>query len=458
MNLGQPQPYFQTDFPIAEFAARRARLAEAIGNGAVAILQGARSTGAFDIFRQTNDFYYLSGVEVPHAYLLIEGGSARTTLYLPPHDPRHEASEGKQLNGDESEIAIQVTGVDDARPISALAADVRQAVVIYTPLSPGETRQACRDTLLYAQKQIAADPWDARPTNEQRFRSLLQETNPTAEYRDLSPFLDRLRMIKSSLEIGIMRKAGKLTALAVTEAMRSTQPGLMEYHLGAIADYIYLLNGARGGSYRPIIACGANIWNGHYYRNNCPLMDGELVLMDYAPDYGCYTSDIGRYWPVNGRYSALQRELYGFIVEYHKTLLGLIRPGVTPAQVMAEAAQVMESRIEAANWSKPIYKEAARRTLTFQGHLSHSVGMAVHDGGSYYGTPLLPGAVFALDPQMWIPEEKLYIRVEDTVVVTENGVENLTSLAPLELDDVEKTMQETGIIETHPPLNRIVQT
>ena len=174
--------------------------------------------------------------------------------------------------------------------------------------------------------------------------------------------------------------------------------------------------------------------------------------MDYAPDYKNYTSDIGRMWPVNGRYSSWQKELYGFIVEYHKTLLKLIRPGVIASQIMDEAAEEMKQIVEETTFSKPCYEKAARQALEFRGHLSHSVGMAVHDGGNYHLNPLVPGTVFAVDPMMWIPEEQLYIRVEDTVVVTENGIENLTELAPLELDDVQKLMKEDGILQKLPPL------
>ena len=415
-------PFFQADFPIEEFAERRGRIAEAIGVGAVAVLRGGIATGAFDIFRQTNEFYYLSGVEVPHACLIIEGGSGRTRLYLSHGDPHLAASEGKELNCDDAEMAIAVTGVQDVRPLVALAGDLTASSRIYTPLSPGEARMQCRDTLKHARKQRLADPWEDSLSAEERFRDRLAMAHPGAEILDLSPILDRLRLIKSPNEIAMMRRAGKLTAMAVLEAMRATRPGMMEFQLGAIADYIYLLNGAKCGGYRPIIPGGAGIWNGHYYRNNRPLKDGDLVLMDYAPDVGCYTSDIGRIWPINGKYSDWQRELYGYIVEYHKVLLQTIRPGLTAAEIHAEAAERMRPVVESTHWSDPAFERSAGATLDFKGHLSHPVGMAVHDVGSYHSAPLVPGVVFALDPQIWVSEKKLYIRVEDTVVVTETGV------------------------------------
>jgi Xaa-Pro aminopeptidase len=142
------------------------------------------------------------------------------------------------------------------------------------------------------------------------------------------------------------------------------------------------------------------------------------------------------------------------MVKYHKVLLNLIRPGVTDDQIQKEAAAEMSKVIEQTRFSKDIYEAAARRTLTFPYHMSHCVGMAVHDVGHYRGKALQPGMVFALDPQMYIPEEKRYIRVEDTVVVTEDGIENLTADAPLELEDVEALIEEPGLLDRFPASNR----
>jgi Xaa-Pro aminopeptidase len=427
-------------FPAAEFTGRRARVVEAIGPRAVAVLQGAPLPGGFDVFRQTNEFYYLSGIEVPHAYLLIEGRSGRSTLFLPDFDAKLERSEGPVLNSGDAEAAIEASGVDDVRRLADLVGSLAGAPVLYSPHSPGEGSKECRDRLAGRQRLIDSDPWDGAPSRERRFLEKLAAAVPGAEIRDLTPVLDELRGVKSPVEVEVMRQAGRLTARAIAEAMRATRPGVMEYELGALAERIFLAGGARGGGYRPIIAGGPNAWYAHYFENRCTLCDGDLVLMDYAPDFRYYTSDIGRMWPVGGTYLPWQRELYGFMVEYHKTLLRTIRPGVTASQILREAAADMERVIAATRFSKPHYAEAARRTLEFAGHLSHPVGMAVHDPCDYTPRPLAPGVVFALDPQMWVPEEQLYIRVEDTVAVTESGVEVLTPGAPLELDEVEKTV------------------
>jgi len=443
-----PDPYFQTVFPPSEFARRRAELAAEIGS-AVAVLQGAPATGAFDLFRQYNDFFYLSGVETPHAYLAIDGRTGRSTLYLLSADEELAEKEGAELAANFADVALRITGCDDVKPVAALVDDLRSAAILYAPHAPAEGRQACQDTLRVQARLAAEDPWF---TPREAFPATLARLLPASEIRDLSPLLTAMRQIKSPVEIALMRRAGKITALAVAEAIRSTAPGLLEGQLGAVAEYVYQLNGATGGGYRPIIACGANIWNMHYYRNNCPLVAGELVLMDYAPDCTCYTSDIGRMWPVSGRYEPWQRELYGFVVDYHLLLLDLIRPGKTGVEICQEAAQKMQPIVERTRWLRPSFADAVQTLLHSGKPFTHGVGMAVHDGPRYQEQPLRPGIVFALDPQLWVTSEKLYIRVEDTVVITETGVENLTPNCPLPLDDVERLMTEPGLVESRPDL------
>lgn len=443
---------YQTDFSNDEFVARRAQVCEAIGKEAVALIQGGPKEESHDLFRQTNDLYYLCGVEVPHAYLLIDGRANTSHLFLPHQSQDRREKEGEELSPENADVACQLTGVNAVHGIEGLGRFLERSKVIYTPLRKAEGAAMSWDTLQRAHQDAVADPWEGQKDRMRSFVALLKDRVPGADIQDLAPVLDGLRLVKSEREIALMRKAGTLTGMAVAEAMRSTRPGVMEYQLDAILRYTYLVNGSRDAGYRAIIAGGPNAWYGHYKANNQPLNDGDLVLADCAPDYRYYTSDIGRMWPVNGCYADVQRELYGFIVEYHKTFLDLIRPGVTPEQILDEAAKRMKEVIDGTDFSKPIYEQSARRALEFRGHLSHPVGMSVHDVGNYRGKPLQPGIVLTLDPMIWVPEEKKYIRVEDTLLITETGFENLTQDAPLELDDVEDVMKQEGMLQKCPAL------
>jgi Xaa-Pro aminopeptidase len=449
---------YQTDFSRQEFQARRSRVYTGIGPQATALVQGSAKSPGHSVFRQNNDFYYLCGVEVPHAYLLLDSTSQTSTLFLAHQSQKQVETEGEILSADNAQLGQELTGVDHVLGIEHLARHLERVRVLYTPLRQGEGPGMSSDTLWRAQQEVYSDPWDGRPDRMRYLITTLRQRYPAAEIRDLAPVLDELRLIKSDQELALLRQAGKLSALGVIEAMRSTRPRVVEYQLDAVMRYHYLANGARDAGYHAIIAGGANAWYGHYGANNCPLKDGDLVLFDCAPDYHYYTSDIGRMWPVNGHYSPVQRELYGFMVAYHKVLLRLIRPGVTDAQIQQEAAAEMQAVVEETRFSKEIYEAAVRRALAFPYHMSHPVGMAVHDVGHYRGKVLQPGTVFALDPQMWVPEEKLYLRVEDTVVVTDDGIENLTADAPLELEDVEALIVEPGLLDRFPATSRAART
>lgn len=437
-SIPLPLSDIATWFPPDEFAARREMIFNEIGPEAHALIQGGGPPRGFEVFRQTNEFFYLCGVEIPQSYLLLDGKTRTAALFL-PHRP--ERGEPEFLTADDADALCSQTGLNAVHGLEKLEAQVADITLLYTPYSPAEGRVECRDVLQLYARLVAKDPWDGDVAREQRFLERLRSAAPNMEIRDLTPILDAMRVIKSLREVALMRRTGKLAALAVQEAIQATRPGICEYHLGAIADRLYRENGARREGYCAIIASGANIWHGHYNRNDSVLTDSDLVLMDYAPDVCNYTNDIGRMWPVNGIYSPLQRELYGFIVEYHKAVLKRIRPGVLPRDLLAEAAEEMRPVVESTPFSKRIYREAAERTLTFRGHLSHPVGMAVHDVGSYFETPMQTGLVISIDPQMWIPEERLYFRVEDTIAVTETGVEILTSRVPIELDAIEAMMR-----------------
>lgn len=455
----QSDPWYQTDFPPEEFQNRWAKLFDGIGAEAVAVVQGVAMTPGFIYPRQTNEFYYLCGVETPGSYILLDGRSRSVTLFLPPRNERLERAEGRVLSADDVDLARRLIGVEEVRSAEEMRGDWLNGAggvapaIIYTPFSPAEGAGQSRGEIVGANSGIAADYWDGRVSREAHFSALLGARYPRAEVQDLSPILDDLRGIKSAREIDLIRRASQLAGLGLLEAMKATEPGVFEYQLDAAARYAFLLNGARLEGYRSITASGTdNIWNIHYFRNTSELRSGDLVLMDYAPDLRYYTSDVGRMWPVNGTFSSQQRELVGFVLEYRNAVLERIRPGVTPQQIMEEAAQAMEAVFARWTFSKPEYEQVARNLVSSGGGVfSHTVGMAVHDVGRYNRAPLQPGQVFAVDPQLRVPEENLYIRYEDLVVVTETGVENFHGFLASDLDEIEEIVKQDGIAQAFSP-------
>jgi Xaa-Pro aminopeptidase len=468
--------YYQADFQAEEFKARHAPVLEQIGENAVAVVQGVSQTEGYTYPRQHNTFYYLSGIETPGAYLLLDGRTKRVTIYLPARNPRLEAAEGRVLSAEDSELVKRIAGVDEVKPLqdmvgtnwplvaTAAPADAGSGrrggrgslsgPAIYAEFSPAENQGQSRGELVAAEAARVNDFWDGAGSRQRRFVELLRARHPRADVRNLTPILDEMRSVKSELEIAMIRRASQIAGLGLMEAMRSTEPGVTEYQLDAAARYVFLVNDARLEGYRSITASGTdNINNMHYFRNTSTLKEGDLVLMDYAPDYRYYVSDIGRVWPVNGKYSAWQRELLQFVLEFHKAVLSRIRPGVTASQIHEEAKKAMEPVLARTKFSKPIYEKAARTLVeTGGGVFSHTVGMAVHDVGGYRSGPLKPGQVFSVDPQLRVPEEDLYLRYEDTVVVTETGVENFTDFLPMELDDMERLVLEKGVVQKVPPI------
>jgi len=458
--LGAPDRPYQTDFPPEEFQARWNAVFDKLGDHAIAIVHGAPKANGFLLPRQSNEFYHLCGIETPHAYLILDGRDRRVTLLLPPRDARLESAEGKIISADDADLVERLTGAQAVASTTSMTEDwMRQLLgssttAIYTPFAPAEGNAQSRGELRAANNAILRDPWDGRPAREAHFVELLKARFPKVEIRDLTPILDELRGVKSPREVGLIRRASRLAGWGLIAAMKSTRPGVYEYQLDAAARYVFQINGARLEGYRSITAGGIdNIWNMHYYRNADPLKSGDLVLMDFAPEYHYYTSDIARMWPVSGKYSASQRELLQFVLDYRNCIMKRIKPGATTRAIQADAQTAMEEVFARTKFSKPIYEKAARRLVQSGGGVfSHPVGMAVHDDGAYNRGVLKPGQVFSIDPQLRVPEERLYYRYEDVIVITSEGYENFTDFLPTELDEIEKLVGQGGMLQVFPAL------
>lgn len=462
--IAQDIPYFTTDFPPAEFAARRAKVYDTIGTNGLAVLQGAPSPTGYTRFRQSNDFYYLSGIEVPHAYLLLDGASRKASLYLLHRNEARERGEGKLLSAEDADEVKKLSGLDAVFPNEMLAEHLARAArqsgkQLFTPFQPAEGFAMSRDLAIRAVADYAKDPWDQMPSREGSFLLKLRTRFPQFELRDLSPTLDQLRLIKSPLELAVIRKATHLSCAAILEAMKSVKPGQYEHELDGLSKFIYYRNGAQGEAYYSLIASHRNAWYPHYNAGKRKMQDGDFLLFDFAPDVGYYMSDITRMMPVNGKFSAQQRELYGFYKDAYRAILKAIRPGVAVTTIQTEAAKAMDAILARARFSKPIYEQAARRFVASyhegakRGRLGHWVGMATHDVGEYDGT-LRAGMVFTIEPALTVPEEQIYIRLEDLIIIHETRAEIVSDYLPMEMDEIEKVMREEGLLKKYPRLNR----
>jgi Xaa-Pro aminopeptidase len=450
---------FTAAFPPEEFAARRTRVMTAIGDG-VAVLQGATELPSYLAFRQNNHVFYLTGVEVPRAIVLIDGRTRRTTLFLPPRDERMERSEGPILvPGDD---AVRLTGIEAVAPrdefaaaLDALAGDGR---AIYTP-HRGESLGAFTPSAVARHQRLSsADPWDGRTSREAAFIARIRARAPQVRVEDLDPILDRMRLVKSRREIDAIREATRISSAGILEAMKAARPGLKERDLAAVADYVFRRNGAQGIGYFALVATGKNAHYPHYHGGGSVLQDGDLVLFDYAPDVANYTSDVTRMFPANGRFTPWQREIYTVYLRCYRALMAELKPGRTARQVHDAAFVKMQQIVDATRFTDPKIATAARNFIALFGpdrradRVGHWVGMEVHDvDADPEGDVLQPGMVFTIEPALTIREDRVYIRLEDVIVITGTGYENLSESLPYEIADIEAAMAAPGIGDASRP-------
>jgi len=356
------QPIFTDSLPKQEFAERRTRLMEKIGDG-VAIIQGTTETGNAKKFRQNNQFYYLTGVEVPRAILIVDGKSKRSELFLPPRNERKERSEGPILiPGPE---AVQITGIEAVEPRdrfdAALKAAASAARKAYLPFRPEVLGGASVEDPREKWEASATDPWDGGRPRETLFIDKVKAAAPALDVQDLDPLVDAMRFVKSPREIALIRESTRIGGLALMEAMRSARTGMYEYELEAIADYIFKAHNAQGIAYYALVAAGKNASYPHYHAAQTQTKDGDLVLFDYSPDYKYYASDVTRQFPINGKFSPEQRELYGIYVKLYMSLMTSIKPNLPIPTLLKEAVGKMDAAIASHTFTNPEFKEAANR-------------------------------------------------------------------------------------------------
>jgi Xaa-Pro aminopeptidase len=445
------QPVFTDVFPPEEYAARRARVMAKIGD-AVAIIQGTTERPGEQPLRQANQFFYLSGVVEPRAILVIDGRTKRSRLFLNARSERRETMMfGPGLYpGLEAERATGIETVSLRSEFQTELEAIRDAGrAIYTPYRPEVLGCASASDPAALARNTKADPWDGRISREEAFIQHLKTLAPQSKVDDLDPVLDDLRGTKSPREIAILREATRIAGLGIIEAMRDARPGMKEYELQADAEYVFKKYGAYGPAYFALIATGENTWYSHYHKNTRTLDAGDLVQFDYAPDFKYYASDVTRVFPATGKFTARQREFYTIYLRLYQALMTSIEVHMRPSDVIRNAVVKMDAVMRNFKFTDEKIKQAAtqfvERYRNNRGNsLGHSVGMEVHDVRNPTAT-LEPGQVFTIEPAMQIAGEHIGIRLEDMLLITETGYENLSAFVPVEIAEIEKMMTRRGL-------------
>lgn len=405
---------------------RRSALLEALEPG-IAFIRSADARELSDYpqdsdFRQDNDFYYLTGLETPDSWLVMfkpPSGPGKIVLYVPEPNAQEEMWTGPRV-GMADEVA-KTTGIELVRPASQFKAEIMNQLRlthgptalerIYIPFSnqSGDVR-ALADAAMEARRSIS----------------------------DLGKELAGLRLVKDSLEIGRLRRAVDITAAAQQEAMRAAEPGMYEYELEAIVEYVFRSLGAERVGFPTIVGSGPNSVILHYDRNRRRTEAGDLVVIDAGAEFGYYTADVTRTFPVSGKFTPRQRDIYELVLATQEAVIAAVRPGVTVRELEGLARRYMREN------SGELCGEATCDRYFVHG-LSHWLGMDVHDVGDY-SRPLEPGMVLTVEPGIYLADEALGVRIEDDVLVTESGHEVLSAAAPKSVAEVESLMAERALL------------
>ena len=426
--------FAQQPFHKNEFVARREKLFEKIPDG-IAVLFGAKGQHYPVKFRQTPDFYYLTGIEEPGAVLVLSGPNKRAILFAPRRSDVQIRADGPGIW--QMEKREEFYGLTRVQPIEEFLSNlpflVGRAKKLYMLSgSPGNVQNA-RDELDYYEMLEMSQSISGRIPESKSAISVMRQMVPQLVLEDLNPLLDEMRWIKSPYEIELVKKSAEIGAEGVKEAMKGTQPGMYEYEIEAAARYIYTKRGARGDAFRPIVASGPNTVILHYSANNRQMKDGDIVYIDYGADYEYYTSDVTRTWPVSGRFTPEQEKMYRCILEARDTIIAAMKPGVTIAQLQ--------------DLAEGVYKKHGfhKEFMAVGRYVGHPIGISVHDVEPRdRQRPLAAGVVYNVEPLVEIPG-KTHMRLEDTVLITPTGAINMTAGAPATLEEIYALIRQKAL-------------
>ena len=424
----------QPAIPVKEYAERREKILAAMDSNSFAIFLAAtpdHRNGDVDFkFRQDNSLWYLTGFPEARAALLlskatmmIDGKSTNEILFVRENNPMFATWTGTAIG---MERAVNDYGLRASRSISALKSFMDSLLpnlktLYYLPQTPA----------------IVKDPVTGFQVNvDKEMRKDFTTRFPNVKMKSIGGSVAKLRAIKSEMEVQLIQKAIDATINAHSEAMKSCKPGMQEYELQAIIEYCFTKAGAAYTGFPSIVGSGPNSCVLHYEENRRTMRDGDVVVMDIGAEYEGYSADVTRTIPVNGKFSKEQREIYSIVLKAQEEAIKAIKPGVG----FNEPHRIATKVIGDAGYGK-----------YFMHGTSHHLGLDVHDVG---GTgELKPGMVITVEPGIYIPEgsaiDKKYwnigVRIEDDVLITNDGCIVLSAKAPRAIDEIEMLMKKEGI-------------
>ncbi|EKM5064438.1 Xaa-Pro aminopeptidase [Cronobacter turicensis] len=428
-----------------EFLRRRQALLAKMAPASAALIfaapEATRSADSEYPYRQSSDFWYFTGFNEPEAVLVLiksDETHSHSVIFNRLRDKTAEIWFGRRLG---QEAAPAKLGVDRALAFNEIDEQLYQLLngldVVYH--AQGEYPYA--DAIVFT-------------ALDKLRRGARQNLSAPATLTDWRPWVHEMRLFKSPEELAVMRRAGEISALAHIRAMQTCRPGMYEYQLEGEILHEFTRHGARFPSYNTIVGGGENGCILHYTENESQLRDGDLVLIDAGCEYKGYAGDITRTFPVNGKFTPAQRAVYDIVLKSLETALRLFRPGTSIQDVTGDVVRVMVKGLVGLGILKgdveQLVAENAHRPYFMHG-LSHWLGLDVHDVG-FYGPDrsriLAPGMVITVEPGLYIapdadvPEEYrgIGIRIEDDIVITETGNENLTASVVKSADDIEALM------------------
>ena len=418
----------------ADYHVRRQALAVRLGGGVALLFAPNESEGPNDLYgyRPDDNFYYLTGWSEPGAAVLIAAATeargdspARPyteILFLPARNPSQEKWTGPKL-GPENPDAPQMTGFARVEVLDHLR-DVLTAI-----LASGKTTIY---TDLPAYEQIS---------NSESALDWLKRANTfpvRISFEDVRPFLSSLRTFKDAGEIELTRKAADASIAAHFAAMRAVKPGVTEREISALMQYEWGKRGCERPAYAPIVGSGFNSTVLHYSDDSGTMQAGDVVVIDAAGEYSMYASDITRTLPVSGKFTPRQREIYDIVLGAQHAAMAAFQSGKSTLTRDGDSSLYKVAYDYINTHGKDLHGQPLGQY--FIHGLSHYIGLNVHDPGDY-GVPLGPGAAFTIEPGIYIPEEKLGVRIEDDFYVDSNGkLVDLTAALPSSADEVEKAM------------------